>query len=147
MLATVRSATVLGIEGCPVTVEVHTGQGLPSFSIVGLPDASCREARDRCRAAVLSAGLLWPDQKTIVNLAPSAERKVGTGLDLAIALGVLVASDQLPAPAMKDLACIGELGRRQQPARYAKPPDTLVMVAPASGGPSGESGLGSTSPR
>lgn len=110
MLATVRSATVLGIEGCPVTVEVHNGQGLPSFSIVGLPDASCREARDRCRAAIVSSGLIWPDQKTIVNLAPSAERKVGTGLDLAIALGVLVASDQLPAPAVKDLACIGELG-------------------------------------
>ncbi|HYI62783.1 MAG TPA: YifB family Mg chelatase-like AAA ATPase [Acidimicrobiales bacterium] len=110
MLATVPSATILGVEGRPVTVEVHVGQGLPSFTVVGLPDASCREARDRARAAVLCSGLTWPTRKVTVNLAPSSERKIGSGLDLAIAVAVLAATDQVPAEAVADLACIGELG-------------------------------------
>lgn len=110
MLATVPSATLLGVEGRPVTVEVHVGRGFPSFTVVGLPDASCREARDRVRAAVSSAGLKWPSCKVTVNLAPSSERKVGSGLDLAIAVGVLAATEQVPLEAVVGLACIGELG-------------------------------------
>ena len=75
MLAAVRSATFLGVEGRPVTVEVHVSSGLPGFQIVGLPDEACRESRDRVRAAVLSSGLPWPSCRTTVNLAPSSQRK------------------------------------------------------------------------
>lgn len=110
MLATVSSATILGVEGRPVTVEVHVTIGLPAFTVVGLPDAACREARDRARAAIQSSHLEWPTRKVTVNLAPSAERKIGTGLDLAIALGVLGATEQLPRGALEGVGCIGELG-------------------------------------
>lgn len=110
MLATVCSATLLGIDGSPVTVEVHVSNGLPGFTIVGLPDATCREARDRVRAAVTSAGRQWPNRKITVNLAPSGVRKAGAGLDLAMAIGVLVADDQLPDTAVKGRSFLGELG-------------------------------------
>lgn len=110
MLATVSSATILGVEGRPVTVEVHVATGIPAFTVVGLPDASCREARDRVRAAIQSSHLEWPNKKITVNLAPSAERKIGTGLDLAIALGLLAATEQIPRAAVAGLSCIGELG-------------------------------------
>ena len=72
MLAAVRSATVFGVEGRPVTVEVHVSTGLPGFLIVGLPDTACRESRDRVRAAILSSGLLWPSCKVVVNLVPAS---------------------------------------------------------------------------
>ena len=91
MLAAVRSATLLGVEGRPVTVEVHVSTGLPGFQIVGLPDEACRESRDRVRAAVMSSGLPWPSCRMTVNLAPSNQRKGGSGLDLAIAIGLLAA--------------------------------------------------------
>src|SRR4051795_2302068 len=71
MLAAVRSATLLGVEGRPVTVEVHVSTGLPGFQIVGLPDEACRESRDRVRAAVMSSGLSWPSSRVTVNLAPA----------------------------------------------------------------------------
>ena len=71
MLATATSATLVGVNGHVVTVEVHLSNGLPSFTIVGLPDAACREARDRVRAAVMTAGLEWPKHRVTVNLAPS----------------------------------------------------------------------------
>jgi magnesium chelatase family protein len=110
MLATVPSATLHGVDGFPVTVEVHVARGLPCFTVVGLPDASCREARDRVRAALLTSGFSWPDTRTTVNLAPSGVRKVGSSLDLAIAVAVLVASGQVPAEAVGERAFIGELG-------------------------------------
>lgn len=109
MLAIVRSATLLGVRGTPVTVEVHVSPGVPGFTIVGLPDTSCREARDRVRAALLSSKFKWPDSRTTVNLAPSGVRKIGAGLDLAIAVGLLVATKQVPAHAA-DAAYLGELG-------------------------------------
>ncbi|MBO0746786.1 MAG: YifB family Mg chelatase-like AAA ATPase, partial [Acidimicrobiaceae bacterium] len=110
MLATVSSATLLGVDGHPVTVEVHVSNGLPSFTVVGLPDASCREARDRVRAAILSSGLDWPNKRITVNLAPSGLRKAGSGLDLPIGMALLVADGQLPAEATRDCAFFGELG-------------------------------------
>ncbi len=110
MLASIPSATLLGASGYPVTVEVHVGHGLPGYHIVGMPDTACRESRDRVRAAVLSTELTWPSHSITVNLAPSSRRKTGTGLDLAIALGVLVASDQMPAEAVAGYGFIGELG-------------------------------------
>ncbi|HWC68737.1 MAG TPA: YifB family Mg chelatase-like AAA ATPase [Acidimicrobiales bacterium] len=110
MLAIVPSATVLGATGRPVSVEVHVTTGLPGFTVVGLPDAVCRESRDRVRAALLSSGLSWPQQRITVNLAPSGMRKGGSALDLAIAIGVVVADDQLPAERIAGLAFLGELG-------------------------------------
>jgi magnesium chelatase family protein len=110
MTATVLSATLLGVTGQPVAVEVHAGVGLPGFSIVGSPDANCREARDRVRAAILSSGLNWPNRRITVNLAPSGVRKAGAGLDLAIAVALLVADDQLPPDAVERFAFVGELG-------------------------------------
>ena len=110
MIATIPSATLLGVEGTPVAVEVHVSNGLPCFTVVGLPDASCRESRDRVRAALLSSGLPWSLKRVTVNLAPSSVRKGGAGLDLPIAVGLLVASDQLEAEAVAGCGFIGELG-------------------------------------
>ncbi len=110
MLAAVRSATFLGVEGRPVTVEVHVSHGLPAFQIVGLPDEACRESRDRVRAAVLSSGLPWSSCRMTVNLAPSSQRKGGSGLDLAIAVGLLAANDHVPSEALEGLGFVGELG-------------------------------------
>lgn len=110
MLATIRSATLLGAQGRAIDVEVHVASGLPGLTLVGLPDEACREARDRVRAALLSSGFEWPMQRITVNLAPSGERKGGSSLDLAIALGVLVASKQVPAEAVGRLGFVGELG-------------------------------------
>jgi len=109
MFVAVSSATVEGSGGRPVAVEVHTSAGLPSFTVVGLPDAAIRESRDRVRAALLSTGLKWPRQRVTVNLAPSGVRKGGAGLDLPIAIGVLLATDQL-AHDTRDTAFVGELG-------------------------------------
>ena len=110
MLATVSSATLVGVEGRPIEVEVHVSRGLPAFSIVGLPDASCRESRDRVRAAILSSGLAWPQHRVTVNLAPSSLRKGGAGLDLPIAVALLVADGQIPEQAVAGLGLLGELG-------------------------------------
>ncbi len=110
MLAKTRSSTVLGVEGHPVRVEVHVAQGLPSFTLVGLPDVSCRESRDRVRAAVQSSRFEWQQRRVTVNLAPTNLRKVGSGLDLAIAVAFLVATGQLGAGATDRLGFLGELG-------------------------------------
>ncbi len=110
MLACVESATLNGAVGRPVSVEVHVSNGLPGFSIVGLPDAAVREARDRVRAAILSSGLPWPMRRITTNLAPSGVRKGGAGLDLPIAVGLLVATGELPPGCTEGLAFCGELG-------------------------------------
>jgi magnesium chelatase family protein len=110
VLATIPSSTLDGIDGARVAVEVHVANGLPAFTIVGLPDTSCREARDRVRAAIESSDLRWPMQRVTVNLAPGGLRKVGSGLDLAIALGILGASGQIPIDCLDGLAAVGELG-------------------------------------
>jgi magnesium chelatase family protein len=110
VLASVASATLSGAVGRPVSVEVHVSNGLPGFTIVGLPDAAVREARDRVRAALLSSGLAWPLRRVTVNLAPSGVRKGGAGLDLPIAVGLLVATGELPPGCTEGLAFCGELG-------------------------------------
>ena len=110
MIATIPSATLLGVDGRAVSVEVHVSSGLPGFTIVGQPDAACRESRDRVRAALLSSNMEWPLKKVTVNLAPSGVRKIGAGLDLAIAVGLLVASGQLDAESVVGHAFVGELG-------------------------------------
>lgn len=84
--------------------------GLPGFRVVGLPDASCRESRDRVRAAIISSGFRWPQKRVTVNLAPSGLRKAGPGLDVAIALGIMAADGQVKGRFLEGLAFIGELG-------------------------------------
>ncbi|MFZ0668377.1 MAG: YifB family Mg chelatase-like AAA ATPase [Acidimicrobiales bacterium] len=110
MLSCISSATLHGVDGSPVSVEVHVSNGLPGFTVVGLPDAAVRESRDRVRAALLSSGLTWPLRRVTVNLAPSGVRKNGSGLDLPIAVGLLVASGQLEEHAVAGKSFIGELG-------------------------------------
>ena len=109
VLCSVRSASVTGINGCPVLVEAHIGPGLPSFTILGRPDDVCRESRERVRAAILSSGFDWPTRRITMNLAPSTERKVGSTLDLAIAIALLIVDEQIPAACAQDLVFIGEL--------------------------------------
>jgi magnesium chelatase family protein len=92
VLATICAATFLGVTGLPVVVEVHVSSGLSSFAIVGQPDSACREARDRVRAAIMSSGLTWPNTRITINLAPADVKKVGASLDLAMAIGILVAT-------------------------------------------------------
>ena len=108
MLASVASATLLGVDGHVVTVEVHVSSGLPSFTIVGLPDMIVRESRERVRAALLSSGLEWPSRRITVNLAPGGIRKHGAGLDVAVALGILLASEALPAGSLSGTAMLGD---------------------------------------
>jgi magnesium chelatase family protein len=110
VLAIVPSATLIGVDGRAVAVECQVSNGLPAFTVVGLPDTACREARDRVRAAVLSSGLTWPTRKVTVNLAPSGIRKTGAGLDLPIAIALLVVTGDLDAEAVAGMAFIGELG-------------------------------------
>ncbi|MEM9040738.1 MAG: YifB family Mg chelatase-like AAA ATPase [Actinomycetota bacterium] len=110
MFATIPSAVILGAEGHRVSVEVHVGDGLPGFHLVGLPDASVREARDRVRAAIMSTGRSFPSGKITVNLAPSQTKKTGSGLDLAIAVGILVADRHVQPDAVSGLGFVGELG-------------------------------------
>ena len=110
MIASIPSAVLLGVDGRPVRVEVQVANGLPGFTVVGLPDAAVRESRDRVRAAFASTGLPWPRRRITVNLAPSGMRKAGAGLDLPIAVGVLVASGVLAAEAVAGYAFVGELG-------------------------------------
>ena len=127
MLAQAVSATLRGIDGQRVVVEVHVGNGLPAFNVVGLPDASCREARDRVRAAILSSGFKWPSARITVNLAPSGVRKEGAGLDLAIALGVLAAgTDLLEHSPLDDYGFVAELGLD---GSLRPVPGTLSLVA------------------
>lgn len=110
MIATIPTATLLGVEGHAVTVEVHIGRGLPAFTVVGLPDTACRESRDRVRAAFASSGLELPKTRVTINLAPSGVRKVGAGLDLAIAVAILVAQGRLDDRWVAGCGFIGELG-------------------------------------
>src|SRR4051812_24186367 len=110
MLAAVRSAVLDGVDGRLVRVEVCVSNGLPGYTVVGLPDTAGRESRERVRAALLSSHLPYPQTRVTVNLAPAAVRKSGAGLELAIALGLLAAGDALPAGALDDVAVLGELG-------------------------------------
>ena len=109
MLATIRSAAVIGIDAYDVSVEVDCAQGLPMFTVVGLPAGAVKESRERVSAAIVNAGFKLPARRITVNLAPADRRKDGTGFDLPIALGVLVATGQLAAERVVGIAAIGEL--------------------------------------
>lgn len=109
MLSKVFSACVLGIDSYDVDVEVDISSGLPSFSVVGLPDTAIRESRDRIKSAIKNTGFKFPDKKIIVNLAPADIRKVGAGFDLPIAIGILIASGYIKEDKINDFIICGQL--------------------------------------
>src|SRR5256885_10624384 len=109
MLARLRTAAVFGVEACHVHVEVDIGFGLPKFNMVGLPDASVRESRDRVRSAIRNSGFPFPSHRITVNLAPADVRKAGAAFDLPIALGILVAEGVVTRPDIDNLLMLGEL--------------------------------------
>src|SRR5512146_1225524 len=108
MLAVVPSATLDGLDGRLIRVEVDVAPGLPGFTIVGLADAALQEARERVRGAIRNAGYVHPPRRITVNLAPAELRKAGSAADLAIAVGILLGSEQF-TPASGRAALIGEL--------------------------------------
>ncbi|MBL8447064.1 MAG: ATP-dependent protease, partial [Zoogloeaceae bacterium] len=108
-LAQVRTRALLGLEAVEVLVEVHLANGLPAFTLVGLPDTEVREARDRVRAALLTGGYEFPQRRLTVNLAPADLPKEGGRFDLPIALGILAASGQIKGHTLDGLECVGEL--------------------------------------
>jgi magnesium chelatase family protein len=109
VLASLRTAAVFGIEACPVHVEVDVSFGLPAFTMVGLPDASVRESRDRVRSAIRNSGFEFPHHRITVNLAPADVRKAGASFDLPIALGILAAQGIVERRHISDLVLLGEL--------------------------------------
>ncbi len=109
MLACVHTAAVFGIEACPIRVEVDVCRGLPSFTMVGLPDAGIRESRDRIRSAIRNSGYEFPPHRITVNLSPADVRKEGVSFDLPIALGVLAAAGLVTRRDVDDVLLIGAL--------------------------------------
>jgi magnesium chelatase family protein len=109
MLACVRSAAVFGIEASTVQVEVDVSPGIPAFTMVGLPDVSVRESRDRVRSAIRNSGFEFPVRRITVNLAPADIRKAGSSFDLPIALGILAALGCVARRDVSDVMVLGEL--------------------------------------
>ena len=109
MAININSATNIGINSYVINVEVDISKGIPSFSIVGLADAAVREAKERVRASIINSGFEFPLGRIVINLAPADMRKVGTLLDLPIAIGILMESNQLPKKDLKEHLLIGEL--------------------------------------
>jgi magnesium chelatase family protein len=108
MLAKVKTAAVIGLEGHPVDVEVDISSGLPAMTIVGLPDAAVQEARERVRAAIRNSGFSFPMKRIVVNLAPADLKKAGPSYDLPIAVGILLSSEQVSADSSRAIF-LGEL--------------------------------------
>ena len=108
MVSKIHSCVLVGLTGYTATVETDLGRGLPRFDVVGLPDASVKESRDRVHAAIKNCGYTYPVSRITVNLAPGELRKEGPIYDLPIMVGILAASGQLPTPP-EDSAMIGEL--------------------------------------
>src|SRR5437764_1017420 len=109
MLARIATFAIDGVDPRQVLVEVDIRAGLPTFTIGGLGDVAVRESRDRIRSAILNSGFEFPSKRITANLAPAFLRKAGPGFDAALALGVLVASEQVPADAAAAYAVFGEL--------------------------------------
>jgi len=109
MLASLESASVLGIDASPVHIEVDLCFGLPRFQLVGLPDTSVKESRDRVHAAIRNSGYEFPQHRIVINMAPADVRKAGASYDLPIALGVLAASGVVTTRDIRDVVIVGEL--------------------------------------
>ncbi|MGF1726462.1 YifB family Mg chelatase-like AAA ATPase [Photobacterium nomapromontoriensis] len=108
-LAIVHSRACVGVEAPAVTVEVHISNGMPALALVGLPETSVKEAKDRVRSAIVNAGFEFPSRRITVNLAPADLPKEGGRFDLPIALGILAASEQIPLNKLQDFEFLGEL--------------------------------------
>src|SRR5262245_18354006 len=119
MLASLRTATIFGVDACVVSVEVDVSFGLPFFTMVGLPDASVRESRHRVKSAIRNSGFDFPPPRVTVNLAPADVRKAGVAFDLPIALGILAAQGVIERRHIGDVIILGEssLDGGIQPAR------------------------------
>src|SRR5260370_32331149 len=109
MLGSVATFAIEGVDSREVTVEVDLRRGLPAFTVVGLPDAAVRESRERVRAAMLNSGLEFPLKRVTANLAPAHLRKAGPSFDLALAVALLAASDQIQTGDLRACAVFGEL--------------------------------------
>lgn len=109
MVNIIKTATAIGINAYEVSVETDVVNSLPAMSIVGLPDASINEVRDRVRSAIKNSGYSFPSKKVVVNLAPADLKKIGTSFDLPIAIGILTEEEVLDSEKLKDYAFIGEL--------------------------------------
>jgi magnesium chelatase family protein len=109
VLACLRTAALFGIDACTVHVEVDVSFGLPLFNLVGLPDASVRESRDRVKSAIRNSGFEFPSHRVTVNLAPADVRKAGSAFDLPIALGILAAQGAVARREINDVVVLGEL--------------------------------------
>lgn len=113
-LSTVNTRAKLGLKAPLVSVEVHLSNGLPAFNIVGLPEAAVKESKDRVRSAIINSKFEFPNRRITVNLAPAELPKTGSRFDLAIAIGILSASDQIPIQPLKDYEFIGELALSEE---------------------------------
>lgn len=109
MQCSVLSASINGVEAVPVKVEVAVSPGIPGIAIVGMPDLAVQEARERVRTALKNCGFSMPADKIVINLAPSSLRKSGSGFDLPIAAGILVATGQIPPESVQGRLLVGEL--------------------------------------
>ncbi|MEW6623261.1 MAG: YifB family Mg chelatase-like AAA ATPase [Bacillota bacterium] len=126
MLAVVNSCSLMGLESYPVQVEVDVSSGLPAFDIVGLPDTSIRESKERVRAAIKNSGFQFPPKRVTVNLAPADIRKEGPIFDLPIAVGILVATGQIVGDKLGSLCILGELSLSGELRRI---PGVLAMTS------------------
>ncbi len=108
-LAVVYTRAKLGINAPLVSIEVHLSNGLPGFHMVGLPETAVKESKDRVRSAIINAHFEFPARRITVNLAPAELPKEGSRFDIAIAIAILAASDQLPRDQLQDYEFIGEL--------------------------------------
>ena len=115
-LAILNSRAQLGTDAPPVTIEVFLSGGLPTFSVVGMAETAVRESKDRVRGAIISSGFSFPQERITVNLGPADMRKTGGRFDLAIALGVLAASNLIPSDSFPNLELYGELAALIDPA-------------------------------
>ncbi|MES1950321.1 hypothetical protein S4A8_05658 [Salinisphaera sp. S4-8] len=142
-LATVHSRAQTGLEAPPVTVEVDLAGGLPALAIVGLPETEVKESKDRVRAAIVNSGYEFPTRRITVNLAPADLPKEGGRFDLAIALGILAASGQIPGESVAGYEFLGELSlsgtlrgvRGALPAALAAGNAERTLVTPEDNGP------------
>jgi magnesium chelatase family protein len=123
MLATIESATVIGVDACRVHVEIDVSRGFPTFQLVGLPDASVKESRDRVRAAMRNSGFDFPLARITINLAPGDVRKAGPAFDLPMAVGILAANGAITRTDFAGIVHVGELSLDGsiQPARGVLP--------------------------
>lgn len=109
MLAKVFSFGLLGIEAYPIEIEVDVSRGLPAVAVVGLADTAVRESRERVKSAIKNSGFIWPAERITISLAPSDIKKEGSSFDLAIALGILAATEQIESQRLSEYCVLGEL--------------------------------------